>query len=360
MLRFWVEEFDVDGVRLDAADVLDFEFMQALRRTAEAVKPEFWLMGEVIHGDYSRWANAHTLHSVTNYALHKALYSGHNDHNYFEIAHTVQRTNGLLPPQVKLYNFVDNHDVERISTKLRNKAHYLPVHILLYTLPGIPSVYYGSEFGIEGRKERHSDDSLRPYIELGAHSGDYETNPCTALIAALGRIHAAYRAELAWGEYRQLHLTTQQFAFARGKLIVAVNNSDGEAALTVEAGAPVYVGLLSGQRLESEGGRLRITLPGAGGEIFAPEGGEGESAPPVPETVPAFAKPAPEAAERPREAPEAAAIPDIPYDLMTVEQLQAVILAKMAKNGPVTERMRRDVLENVWHNSLVSWAKSFR
>ena len=53
-------------------------------------------------------------------------------------------------------------------------------------------------------------------------------------------------------------------------------------------------------------------------------------------------------------------IPDIPYDLMTVEQLQAVILAKMAKNGPVTERMRRDVIENVWHNSLVNWANSFR
>ena len=52
-------------------------------------------------------------------------------------------------------------------------------------------------------------------------------------------------------------------------------------------------------------------------------------------------------------------IPDKPYDLMTVEQLQAVILSKMAKNGPVTDQMRREVAENIWHNSLVNWANSF-
>ena len=278
VIRFWVNEFDVDGIRLDAADVLDFEFMKALRRTADEVKPDFWLMGEVIHGDYSRWANEHTLHSVTNYALHKALYSGHNDHNYFEIAHTVQRTNGLVPQHIKLYNFVDNHDVERIHTKLMNKAHYLPVHILLYTLPGIPSVYYGSEFGIDGRKEHGSDDSLRPYIDLNAHLGDYEHNPCTALIAALGRIHAKYSQDLVWGDYRQLALTTQQYAFARGRLIIAVNNSDGEAWINVEAQASAYVGLLSGKRIESGGGRLNFCLPGSSGDIFAPDDGQAQIA----------------------------------------------------------------------------------
>ena len=380
VIRFWVNEFDVDGIRLDAADVLDFEFMKALRRTADEVKPDFWLMGEVIHGDYSRWANEHTLHSVTNYALHKALYGGHNDHNYFEIAHTVQRTNGLVPQHIKLYNFVDNHDVERIHTKLMNKAHYLPVHILLYTLPGIPSVYYGSEFGIDGRKERGSDDSLRPYIDLSEHLGDYEANLCTALIAALGRIHAEYRQDLVWGDYRQLALTTQQYAFARGRLIIAVNNSDGEAWINVEAQASAYVGLLSGKRIESGGGRLNFCLPGSSGDIFAPDDGQAQieivkpvEAKPVkkaekPRTQPkakpvgkkpAKVKPAQEPSkEEPR--PEDIEIPDIPYDLMTVEQLQAVILAKMAKNGPVTERMRRDVIENIWHNSLVNWANSFR
>ena len=387
VIRFWVSEFDVDGIRLDAADVLDFEFMKALRRTADEVKPDFWLMGEVIHGDYSRWANENTLHSVTNYALHKALYSGHNDHNYFEIAHTVQRTNGMIPPHIKLYNFVDNHDVERIHTKLMNKAHYIPVHILLYTLPGIPSVYYGSEFGIDGRKERGSDDSLRPSIDLEEHLDDYVNNPYTLLIIALGRIHREWKQDLVWGDFRQLCLTNQQYAFARGRLIVAVNNSDGEAWINVEAQAPAYIGLLSGRRIESGGGRLNVNLPGCGGDIFAPDDGALRVETPVKAEAPAKPEKKPEApgkaapekkpeppkakpaaviaetkpeekAQAPR--PEDVEIPDIPYDLMTVEQLQAVILKKMAQNGPVTERMRQDVVENIWHNSLVNWANSFR
>ena len=370
VIRFWIETFDVDGIRLDAAEVLDFDFMREVRHTVDAAKPDFWLMGEVIHGDYSRWANGRTLHSVTDYALHKGLFSGHNDHNYFEIAHTVRRTIGMVPAHIKLYNFVDNHDVERIYTKLRNKAHYLPVHILLYTLPGIPSVYYGSEFGIEGRKERFSDDSLRPAIDLAVHADDYETNPCTQLIAALGAVHARYADDLAWGPYRELALTTEQYAFSRGRLIVAVNNADKEAEIDVPADESCYVGLLGGEKLATKDGKLHVSLPACGGEIFAPEGKETDASPRVSFAEQFASKGAPTlkgvveedaedaAAGRPAILPED--IPNVPYDQMTVEQLQAVILAKMAKNGPVDDQMRRDVMGNVWHDSLVNWAKSFR
>ncbi len=366
VIRFWIREFDVDGIRLDAADVLDFDFMKALRRTADTVKPDFWLMGEVIHGDYSRWVNPEMLHSVTNYALHKALYSGHNDHNYFEIAHTVQRINGMLPPSVKLYNFVDNHDVERIYTKLTNKAHFLPVHILLYTLPGLPSVYYGSEFGVEGRKERWSDDSLRPRLDLDRLD---RKNPCVRLIESLGRIHVEIKGELRQGDYRELYLRTEQFAFARGNVIVAVNNADGEASFSVDAPASAYIGLLSGKTYAADG-RLDLTLPGCGGDIFAPAGGDVKAVK-APRAA-AFRKPEPKPVKAKMQAPAGTAsetsepqaketvVRNVPYEEMTVEELQAVILAKLAKNGPVTEQMRKSVLDNIWQNSLVNWAKSFR
>ena len=222
-VRFWVENFDIDGLRLDAADVLDFDFMRSLRAYTERLKPDFWLLGEVIHGDYARWANEQTLHAVTNYALHKAFFSAHNDHNYFEIAHTLRRQRDMGAGPERLYSFVDNHDVERIMTKLRSRAHYLPVHVLLYTLPGIPSLYYGSEFGVEGRKERGSDASLRPCLDLEALRA--EENPCVELIEALGRVRAAESA-LRFGDYRELKLTTTAFAFARGDIVVTVNNAD--------------------------------------------------------------------------------------------------------------------------------------
>ena len=406
VIRFWVSEFDVDGIRLDAADVLDFDFMRALRRTAAEVKKDFWLMGEVIHGDYSRWVNGETLHSVTNYALHKALYSGHNDHNYFEIAHTVKYLQNM--GNLDLYNFVDNHDVERIYTKLSNKAHFAPVHVLLYTLPGVPSIYYGSEFGIEGKKEKFSDDSLRPALNLEDYADAVQKNPCTALIAALGKVRQ-HTPALSYGSYAELQLTNRQFAFARDldgvRVIVTVNNDDNAAGMSLQAGnCAEYIGTLTGQKVSVQGGRINVTVAANSGEIWVPAGEMPDDTPvkvtatesekaqtvekaaevsaqteqsetPVQEANLAAEETAAARADEiqpekttdaaepstPAE-PAKAVIPDpnkAPED-MTVEELQQAILAKMANNGPVTDQMKKTVYDNIWHDSLVNWLKSFR
>ena len=353
-VRFWVNEFDIDGLRLDAADVLDFEFMRCLRETAATLKPDFWLMGEVIHGDYTRWVNERTLNSVTNYHLHKALFSAHNDHNYFEIAHTVKRQLDMgLGRGVQLYSFVDNHDVERIYTRLNNKAHFLPVHVLLFTLPGIPSIYYGSEFGVEGRKERGSDASLRPCLDLNALLA--QSNPCFDIVKALCRVYDSQSA-LWYGEYKELQLTTTQYAFARGDLIIAVNNSDQPARFDLGRDG-AFTGALSGRTIAAEGGRLRFEIPGNGGEIWIPQGDDRPTYEPIQSRV---ETPAPEpTAKADAPLPRRAATPK-PYEEMTVEELQAEILAKLAANGPLTDRMKREVQDNVYRDSLLNWVKSFR
>ena len=369
-VRFWVEEFDVDGLRLDAADVLDFEFMRALRAFTDTLKPAFWLMGEVIHGEYGRWVNGQTLHSVTDYALHKALYSGHNEFNYFEIAHTVNRSLRMAGgsfDHFRLYTFVDNHDVERIHTKLRCKAHFLPVHVLLYTLPGVPSLYYGSEWGIDGVKQRGgSDDAIRPALRL-EEMGD---NPCSRLVAALGRARREHPA-LSYGDYRELLLRNRQYAFSRSipgeSVIVTVNSDESPAEFSLRADNGPYVGLLSGERAETENGALRVTLPAFGGELWVPEGAAREK-PSVDLAAAARELRCEEGRrreeERSREAASAeafvSAVPDKPWEQMSVEELQAAILQKMAKNGPVTEQMCRTVFENRHHGSLLNWVRSFR
>lgn len=401
VIRFWAKEFHIDGIRLDAADVLDFDYMQMLRRVAKEVKEDFWLMGEVIHGDYGRWANEGTLHSVTNYQLHKALYSGHNDHNYFEIAHTVKYLNHLGERGVLLYNFVDNHDVERIYTKLSNKAHYLPVHVLLYTLPGLPSVYYGSEFGIEGRKERGSDDSLRPSFRL-EDMGDREGY--RRIISMLGKIRTKVKA-LAYGQYEELLLTNRQYAFARrweGKdAFVAVNNDENPAVLSIPVGKnEAYFGQISGNTYFPENGRVSLELAACSGEILTEKGVEdfecteaagnvlidnGEAASNAviekieveniaesdgteckddiavqsAEGEKALAVEQKEDENREVKGEWAVIDRSKTYEEMSIEELQAVIYEKMAKNGPVTDRMKQDILENVYHNSLVTWARSF-
>ncbi|MBQ3023417.1 MAG: alpha-amylase [Clostridia bacterium] len=382
VIRFWVKEFDIDGIRLDAADVLDFSYMQMLRQVANEVKPDFWLMGEVIHGDYIRWVNEDTLHCVTNYHLHKALYSGHNDHNYFEIAHTVKRLyemGGNKPDGLKLYNFADNHDVERIYTKLSDKRHFTPLHILLYTLPGVASLYYGSEFGIEGKKEYGSDDSLRPAISYEEYIKATDNNDLTNLISRLGKIRTEEKA-LSYGGYKELFLTNCQYAFSReynGKVvIVTVNNSDSDFTISLPSqNTKTYVGGIYGTEAPVTDGHISVNIKANSGEIWLPLCQKEERSAPI-ET---------DAEEKKNQRFEALAEglkvenhPDAnwesilekletneekstgkTFEEMTVEELQEAILEKMKQNGPVTEQMKKDVMENVYHNSLVTWVKSF-
>lgn len=373
VIRFWVREFDIDGIRLDAADVMDFGYMKDLRRVANEVKSDFWLMGEVIHGDYSRWANDGILHSVTNYMLHKALYSGHNDHNYFEIAHTIKYVSDMTKDLLRLYTFTDNHDVERIYTKLSNKDHFVPVHILLYTLPGIPSIYYGSEFGIEGKKERFSDDSLRPEFKYEDYKDSLKTNPCTKLVAALGRIRQSTPA-LVWGSYKVLELQTTHFAFERnldGKsVIVTVNNAGSNVNMNLPCtDTAEYVGMLTGEKVKVKDGRIQVSVGADSGEIWVPKELCGkkkikpvkiEKPKKIPEKTKSEEKPEVNAPEKKEESAVKVTVdPNKSYEDMTVEELQEVILEKMRKNGPVTDYMLGTVRENVYHNSLVNWAKSF-
>ena len=268
VIRFWIHEFDIDGIRLDCADCLDFDFMKEMRWMTAQEKEDFWLMGEVIHGDYARWANDDVLHSVTNYELHKGLYSGHNDHNYFEIAHTIRREfdeNGGIYRGRKLYSFVDNHDVDRIMSKLNNKEHIFSVYTLLYTLPGIPSIYYGSEFGVEGRKEGPNDDPMRPRLLVGECLENNRHPELTEYIRMLGKLRKDNEV-LADGKYRELYLTTRQYAYARilgeRAVIVAANNDDAPAwmEVSIPVGADKVTDFLTGEEKAVENGRIRTEV----------------------------------------------------------------------------------------------------
>ena len=274
VIRFWVSEFDIDGIRLDAADVLDFDFMKGMRQVANEVKPDFWLMGEVIHGDYARYIGdgQHLLHSVTNYELHKGLYSGHNDHNYFEIAHTIRREfdeNGGIYKGKKLYSFVDNHDVDRLASKLNVKENMIPIYALLYFLPGIPSIYYGSEFGIEGRKEGGNDDPLRPALNLEELEKNPPAEKLPAWIKTLSDVRKKHPAART-GRYRELMLTNRQYAFARldetDALITAVNNDENQSAgVWIPASCDgTWKNAVTGEAISPENGKLFVEVPPCG------------------------------------------------------------------------------------------------
>jgi cyclomaltodextrinase len=235
-VEMWVDEFKIDGLRLDAADAIDKSFLKELASYCKCRYHDFWLMGEVVHGDYTQWANPEMLDSVTNYECYKGLYSSHVDKNYFEIAYSLNRQfgpNGIYK-DLLLYSFVDNHDVDRVASRLNNPAHLFPLYCLLFTIPGVPSIYYGSEWGIEGQKLDGNDSPLRPALDLSTMSHSAPYPDLLQLISKLSRIRLNSSA-LKFGDYQQLYLEHQLFAFARKSLdnsvVVVVNASDQPVSL---------------------------------------------------------------------------------------------------------------------------------
>lgn len=267
----WIEQFDIDGLRLDAADCIDFSFFKILKKFTESKKEDFWLMGEVIHGDYNRWANTENLDSVTNYECYKGIYSSHNDKNYFEIAYSLNRLFGShgLYKDLCLYNFVDNHDVNRLASTLIKPEYIYNAYILLYTMPGIPSIYYGSEYGIKGIKGHGTDLPLRPELEL--EKIDDADIKLFDLIKKLGNIRKSSNA-LKYGSYEQILVKNEQFVFARKmdieSIYIVLNLSHEKSILEFNVPFIKSINLLDGKERISTNGKLNLIIPEFSGEII--------------------------------------------------------------------------------------------
>ncbi|MGF0018374.1 alpha-amylase family glycosyl hydrolase [Sporofaciens sp. SGI.106] len=225
-VKFWIDTFDIDGLRLDVAYCLDHNFMRRLRTFSQEIKPDFALIGEVLFGDYNLIVNDEMLHSCTNYECYKGLFSSFNSMNMFEIAHSLHRQFGsdqwCIYRGKHLMTFADNHDVTRLASILTNKAHIPLAYGLLLGMPGVPCIYYGSEWGAEGQKAPDNDYALRPCFEKP------EPNELTSFIKDLIRVRQSSDG-LCNGSYRNVVLTNHQLIFERAseneKVFVAINAS---------------------------------------------------------------------------------------------------------------------------------------
>ena len=272
-VEFWIDEFDIDGLRLDAADKIIFDFFKELKIFTEKKKDNFWLMGEIIHGDYNRWANKESLDSVTNYECYKGIYSSHNDKNYFEIAYSLNRMfgNGGIYKDLCLYNFVDNHDVNRLASTLKAQEYLYNVYTILYTMPGVPSIYYGSEYGIKAVKGDKTDLPLRPSVDEIENYED-KNNELFDHIEKLGRIRVASEA-LKNGNYEQVIIKNEQYVFSRtsknDKIYIVLNLSDKESYLDFNISFEEGKDLLSDKDDIIKGGDVSIRVPAFSSKVIA-------------------------------------------------------------------------------------------
>ena len=257
-VRYWVEYFGIDGIRLDVAYCLDMDFLRRLRGFTDGLGREFgreiFLVGEMLHGDYNRLVNDEMLHSATNYECYKGLYSSFNSMNMFEINHSLNRQfgyeNWCIYRGKHLLSFVDNHDVTRVASILTNKNHLPLIYALMFGMPGIPCVYYGSEWGAEGNKSE-GDPALRRSYDKP------EWNELTEYIMRLENAKKDSEA-LNYGGFYSVLLTNKQCIFERKseheRVLVAIN-ADGESFTAhFDAHCGRAVDLISGEEHDFGGG----------------------------------------------------------------------------------------------------------
>lgn len=253
-IDLWVKEWDIDGLRLDVAYCLDHDFVRRLRSHCDSLKEDFFLVGEMLHGDYNQLVNDAMLHSATNYECYKGLHSSFNSMNMFEINHSLLRQfgpeNWTLYKGKHLLSFVDNHDVSRIATILGNASHLPLIYALAFGMPGIPCVYYGSEWGAEGDK-KNGDPSLRPSFDAP------KWNELTDWIARLTAAKKNSNA-LNYGDFRSVVLTNKQCIFERKtdseRVLVAINADSEPYTAHFDAGCGMAEDLISGESHDFGGG----------------------------------------------------------------------------------------------------------
>lgn len=253
-VKGWIDEFDIDGLRLDVAYCLDHDFLRRLRQHVDGLKDDFFIVGETLHGDYNQWMNDAMCNSVTNYECYKGLFSSFNSMNMFEICHSLARQfgpeNWTLYKGKHLLSFVDNHDVSRIASNLNNEKHLPLIYALAFGMPGIPCVYYGSEWGAKANKSE-GDPALRACFEKP------EFNELSEYIAKLAKAKKGSKA-LNYGNFRNVVLTNHQCIFERAcdeeRVLVAINASDQPYTAHFDAGCGMAEDLISGQPHDFGGG----------------------------------------------------------------------------------------------------------
>lgn len=255
VMEYWLGR-GADGWRLDAAYAVPSSFWADVMQRVRSSHPDAYFVGEYIHGDYAAAVQAGGIDSTTQYELWKAIWSSLNDANFYELAAALERHNALLAAFAPL-TFVGNHDVTRIASKLEDPALVQHAAVVLFTVGGTPSVYYGDEQGYRGIKEDRAggDDDVRPLFPPSPH----DLSPIGGPVFALHQELIGLRRRNAWlhrARTEVLHLSNEVLAYRSvdesHALVVLLNLSHEDQRLGT-AGA---TSVLAGQAAADDGAAL--------------------------------------------------------------------------------------------------------
>lgn len=164
----WIREFDIDGIRFDVGNEVSHRFLKRIREHLHSIKPDIYLLGEIWH-DASQWLQGDEYDSVMNYPLTSGIHDFFLDKSMKkeEFEYMVNRCYTMYMQQNNnvMFNLLDSHDTERVMNRFHNLDMFYQQLAVLFTMPGSPCIYYGTEIAMEGG---HDPDCRRcmPWSEL--------------------------------------------------------------------------------------------------------------------------------------------------------------------------------------------------
>ena len=269
VMNHWLDR-GADGWRLDAAYAVPREFWRKVLPEVRAKHPDAYVVGEVIHGDYTAFVHETGVDAVTQYELWKAVWSSLNAGNFFELAWALKRHNTFLDAFVP-QTFIGNHDVTRIASQITDERHLPHALVMLMTCGGTPSIYYGDEQAFRGTKENRAggDDAIRPAFPATpadlAPFGWPVYRLHQELIGVRRRHPWLYRAQSRAIEIRNTDLLFEAFD-QDNRLWVALNIADASVTRMIDAKADKLAGNATATQ---KSGGTEIALPPHGWGIFA-------------------------------------------------------------------------------------------
>lgn len=271
-VRYWMEQTDIDGWRLDVADELDPEFLRMFRKNVKEYNEDAYIVGEAWHSA-SAWLFGDQLDAVMNYQFAMACM------NYFALQRMdskgfIRMINKVFMDYTKqvtevTFNLLDCHDTLRFLTMCGGDVRKLLLALtFLFTYTGAPCIYYGTEIGMEGGE----DPDCRRTFPWNRDEWNVEVNRYTKKLIQLRReLEALRRGSFAWLECESKVIVYER-KLPNQRIIVILNNNEENTEVDLNLGKSTFTELLSEQKYEFlEKSRACITLPGFSARILLRE-----------------------------------------------------------------------------------------
>ncbi len=268
-VRYWMEQTDIDGWRLDVADELDPKFLRAFRETVKQCKKDAYILGEAWHSA-SSWVMGDQLDAVMNYpfAMGCMNYFALNKISTTQFIQIINKIQMDFTQQVNevMFNLIESHDTSRFLTLCGGDIRKLMIAVVFQlTYTGAPCIYYGTETGMEGGED---PDCRRTFI-WDKNDWNMEVYQYIKMLIHLRRDYEALRRGcFAWIK-NEWNVIAYERKLPDQNIIVLINNNEEKAEVTMDINKNTFIDLLSNQEYDfGEDSQAIIALPGFSAKIL--------------------------------------------------------------------------------------------